>query len=218
MQDLLKRINWKSLVVNILIYVVSTVLSQFGIGCYYGCGLGTDPISVFVDGLHGQYGLSYGTISTICYVVQTILIFLFERKYLGIGTLIGTFIGGPLLDYAETFVRVTFPQETTSLTVKAIILLVALITTGIGYALSIACDLGIGPFQFWPIWFNDIFHLDLKYTQIISDAIFFLIGWILGGTVGLGTFVGVFLTGYVLEWTLSKIDGPIKKLGPIVSK
>ena len=218
MSDLLKKINWKSLFINLLICVVSTALSEFGIGCYYGCGLGTDPISVFVDGLHGKFGLSYGTISTICNIIQAILIFLFERKYLGLGTLIGVIIGGPLIDVFETLIRVNFPLESTGLAIRIIILIVGLITTGIGYGLGIACNLGIGCFQFWPIWLEDITPLSLKYTQIISDAVFFLIGWALGGVVGVGTIIGVLLTGYILDWTLKKCEKPIKEFGPIINK
>ena len=86
--DRLKDLNYRALFIRITISLIGTVLSSFGVGCYYACGLGTDPISVFVDGLHNACGLSYGQISTICNVILTILIFLFERKHLGIGTII----------------------------------------------------------------------------------------------------------------------------------
>lgn len=218
MNDLIKKINWKSLLVHLLVCVLSTILSELGIGCYYGCGLGTDPISVFVDGLHAKTGLSYGDISTICNVIQAILIYIFERKYLGPGTLIGVLIGGPFIDIFETLVRTNFPLETTTMAVRAIILVVGLITSSIGYGLGIACDLGIGCFQLWPIWLSDITHLEIKYTQTISDAAFLIIGWLLGGIVGIGTVVGTLLTGYILEWTLKKSDKPLKSLGPIINK
>lgn len=211
----LKKINWKSFSINFLLCVLSTIISEFGIGCYYGCGLGTDPISVFVDGLHAWCNLSYGTISTICNVILTACIFLFLRKHLGIGTIVGMFIGGPLIDVFETLVRTNFPIETTSLFVRIIILTVALVTFAIGCGLGIACNMGIGSFQFAPLFLEKVTKISLTYTQMITDAMFFLIGWLLGGVVGIGTIASVLLTGPILTWSIKIFEKPIKKVGPI---
>ena len=211
------KINFKSLSIRLLISLFATILSSFGIGCYYGCGLGTDPISVFVDGVHQISHLSYGQISTICNVILAILIIIFERKHLGIGTIIGVITGGPLIDIFETLIRTNYPLEQLNMSARIIMLTIALITTAIGYGLGIACKMGIGCFQFVPIFLADKTPLDLKYSQIISDAIFFIIGWILGGVVGLGTILGVLLTGYILDYTISLVQERIDNLGPILN-
>ena len=211
----LKNLNVRSLTVRLFISVLGAVISSFGIGCFYGCGLGTDPISVFVDGLHGVTGMSYGTISTICNVIQTVLIFLFIRKYLGIGTLVSVLLGGPLIDLFETLVRTNFPMETTSLPLRIVILLVGLVTAGIGYGLGIVCEMGVGCFQFIPLFLAEKTPLDLKYTQMISDALFFLIGFFLGGVVGIGTVAAVLLTGYIMTYMISKLEKKVSDLGPV---
>ena len=210
----MKRIDIRSFSVRFLISFLATAISDLGLGCYYTCGLGTDPISVFVDGLHGRYGMSYGTISTICNVIQTVLIFLFIRKYLGPGTLLGVLVGGPLIDVFEGMVRGLFPLESTPLAVRILILLVGLITTGIGYGMGIGADMGVGCFQFLPLFLNEKMHIDIKYAQMISDALFFLIGMVLGGVVGVGTLVGVFLTGFILDYALDRTVRYTEKLGP----
>lgn len=210
-----RKINHRSFGINLILCILSTAISEFGIGCYYACGLGTDPISVFVDGLHSWCNLSYGTISTICNVILTLCIFLFERKHLGLGTIVGMLIGGPLIDVFETFMSTNFPVETTSLIVRIIILIIALLTFGIGCGLGIACKMGIGCFQLPPIFLADVSKIKLTYTQVITDAIFFLIGWLLGGVIGIGTVLGVLLTGPILTWTIKKSEKYIEKLGPI---
>ena len=212
----LKKINWKAFGIRLFLSFFGTMTSELGIGCYYACGLGTDPISVFVDGLHNISGMSYGNISTICNVIQAILIFIFIREYLGIGTLIGVLIGGPLIDVFETLVRTSFPLETTTLPVRIIILLVGLITTGIGYGLGIVSKMGIGCFQFIPLFLTKKTKIDLKYTQMFSDATFFLIGFLLGGVVGVGTLVGVFLTGFILSYVVEKLQPKVDSLGKII--
>ena len=212
----LKKINWKAFGIRLFLSFFGTMISELGIGCYYACGLGTDPISVFVDGLHNISGMSYGNISTICNVIQAILIFIFIREYLGIGTLIGVLIGGPLIDVFETLVRTSFPLETTTLPVRIIILLVGLLTTGIGYGLGIVSKMGIGCFQFIPLFLTKKTKIDLKYTQMFSDATFFLIGFLLGGVVGVGTLVGVFLTGFILSYVVEKLQPKVDSLGKII--
>ena len=213
----LQRLNLKALIVRLFLNILGTVISSFGVGCYYGCGLGTDPISVFVDGLHNISGLSYGTISTICNVIQAVLIFIFIREYLGVGTLAGVLIAGPLIDIFETFIRVNFPLDSINLAIQIAILIAGLITTSIGYGLAIVSKTGIGCFQFLPIFLSRLTPIDLKYTQMFSDALFFFIGFILGGVVGIGTLFGVFLTGYILFFTVNKLEDKVDALGKIIS-
>lgn len=213
--DRLKDLNYRAFFIRIAISLIGTVLSSLGVGCYYACGLGTDPISVFVDGLHNVCQLSYGQISTICNVILTALIFLFERKHLGIGTIIGMFLGGPLIDVFETLLRTNFPADQVSIITKLVILLAGLITTGIGYAMSIGCRMGIGCFQFIPIFMEDVMKIDIKYTQMISDAAFFLIGLALGGVIGIGTVVGVLCTGYILGYVLDRTFEYVDRQGEL---
>ena len=215
MKDLIERIDYPAIFKKSLLFVIATALCELGIACYYTARLGTDPISVFVDGLHNACGLSYGQISTICNVILTILIFLFERKHLGIGTIIGMFLGGPLIDLFEGMLRSNFPLTSISLLTKLLILLAGLITTSIGYALSIGCKMGIGCFQFVPIFLTDLIKLDIKYTQMISDAAFFLIGWAMKGVIGIGTIVGVLCTGYILGYVLDKTFEYVDRQGEL---
>lgn len=210
----MKHLDLKAFLIRFAISFLSSAISSFGIGCHYNCGFGTDPISIFVDGLHGHYGLSYGTISTICNIIQTILIFIFIRKYLGPGTLLGVLTGGPLIDLFEIMMRNIFPSDTTVLPVRIIILLIGLITTGIGYGMGIAAEMGVGCFQFLPLFLSEKTPLELKYTQVITDALFFLVGYLLGGVIGIGSIVSVLFTGYFLDIGLKLTYGMTKDVGP----
>ncbi|MCR4633759.1 MAG: hypothetical protein K5648_06505 [Erysipelotrichaceae bacterium] len=210
----MKHIDLKSFSIRFLISFLASVISSFGIGCYYCCGLGTDPISVFVDGLHGHYGLSYGTISTICNIIQTVLIFLFIRKHLGPGTLLGVLTGGPFIDLSETLMRSLFPAASTPFFLRIFILLLGLVTTGIGYGMGIGAEMGIGCFQFLPLFLSEKTPLELKYTQIITDALFFITGFFLGGVVGIGSIISVLLTGFFLDIGLKRTLDITKDLSP----
>lgn len=212
------KINWKSFIINFSVSIISTIIADFGIGCYYSCGLGSDPVSVFIDGLHSYCGLSYGTISTICNVILTVCIFLFERKHIGVGTIAAMCISGTFIDIFETLLRTNFPVATTSLYIRIVILIIGVITFAIGCGLGIACHLGIGCFQFPPIFLADITKINLTYTQMITDATFFIIGWLLGGVIGIGTIAGVLLTGPILTKSIELYEKWAEKLGPAFVK
>ncbi|HQB32828.1 MAG TPA: hypothetical protein PLI19_05800, partial [Erysipelotrichaceae bacterium] len=103
LKKLLDKINTKAVFINTVIYILAIVISNFGIGCYYVCNLGTDPISVLIDGLHSTFNLSYGTISTFFNALWALLIILLLREKFGIGTFIAVLIGGPLIDVFTSF-------------------------------------------------------------------------------------------------------------------
>ena len=206
MKNYWESLDKKKLLICLVIAMVGNVMANFGIGCYYGCGLGTDPISVYVDGLHVLTHLTYGQISTINNAILTILIIIFERKHLGIMTVLTVFMSGPLIDLFNAFISANFPLETASMAVRIILLIVALLTFAIGTGMVVACNLGIGCFSFPPIWLSDLTKISLSYTQMITDACFLIIGWLLGGVVGIGTVVGVLGTGPILGWALHRTE------------
>ncbi|HPW53677.1 MAG TPA: hypothetical protein PK631_04825 [Erysipelotrichaceae bacterium] len=214
LKKLLDKINTKAVFINTVIYILAIVISNFGIGCYYVCNLGTDPISVLIDGLHSTFNLSYGTISTFFNALWALLIILLLREKFGIGTFIAVLIGGPLIDVFTSFLFAAFPVETTHLAVKIILLVVGAITFAAGTGITIAADLGIGCWSFLPLWLEKVTPLSLDRTQMITDGITFVIGWLLGGIVGVGTIVGVVATGPIIGYVL-KVTAPMfEKIGP----
>ena len=192
---------------KIILFILGLIFSELGIAFYYTAILGTDPISVFVEGISFHVNLSVGQISTICNVILGILTYLLERDRIGIGTILTILAGGPLIDLFYGTLLGIFPPEATSLPVRCILLIAGLITYALGLGLILVCDLGIGPFSFPPIWLARVTKLDLKYTQIITDALFFIVGILLGGIFGLGTVVSVLLTGPLMTMFM-KLFGP----------
>jgi uncharacterized membrane protein YczE len=211
---LFNKINIRSFSINTAIYILAVVLANLGIGLFYVCGLGTDPISVFIDGLHSTFDLSYGTISTIFNALWAVLIILFLKEKFGIGTFLTVLIGGPLIDVFTGFLFAVFPPENTLLAVRIILLIIGEITFAVGTGLTIAVNLGIGCWSFLPLWLEKITPLSLDKTQMITDAVTFIVGWILGGVAGIGTVLAVLATGPIIGYVL-KVSAPMfEKIGP----
>lgn len=207
------NINLKSFIILFIIYCFATVLCQFGIALFYTCSLGADPISIFVEGACLHINLTLGQFSTVCNVILSILTIIFERRNAGFGLLIQMAISGPLIDLFYPITMTWFPPETTTFILKIIILLFAILIYSFGLALTILCQLGIAPFSFPPLFLADITPIKLRYTQIITDAIWFIIGIILGGTFGFGTIITVLLTGPCLGMFMKLCEKYILKIG-----
>ena len=200
MKQLFGETDWKNLGRKTIIYLFATALCELGIACYYTARLGTDPISVFVEGISFHVDLTVGEISTICNIILGILLFFFDRKQFGIGTFLMILTAGPLIDLFYAFLLSHFPPESTVIYIRILIISFGIVIYALGLGMTILCDIGVGPFSFPPLFMSKITKIDLRYTQIITDAIFFLIGCFLGGIYGLGTVASVLLTGPLMTF------------------
>ena len=194
------------------LYLVFLAVAELGIALYYTARLGTDPISVFVEGVSFHCDLTIGEISTVCNVIFMVLTFFLYREVFGIGTFINTLLGGPLIDLFCGILFAMFPENETSIAARIMIIICGLLVYPIGLGGLIACDLGIGPFSFLPLYATKKTGIDLKYTQMINDAVYFIIGILLGGIFGVGTVISVILTGPMMEWFIKIIEPYIRKI------
>ena len=211
-----KNINYSSAFKRLLILFIPIFLMPFGIACYYACGLGADPFSIFVDGEHVITGLTYGEVTTINNTILLTLMVFFGRKYINIGTIITSFTTGPLIDASLDLILLYFPSATTPLIMRAMILLIGCVAFAVGVGVYISVSLGIGPVEFISLFIVDRTNISLKYVRIALDALFTILGYLMGGVVGIGTILGVLATGPIIEYTLKLAEEPVNRFaGPM---
>ena len=213
LKNYFNKINVKAYLYHAFFETLAVVLSEIGIGCYYTASVGADPISVFVEGVSFHCSLTVGEISTVCNIVLSVLMILFLRDQFDLGTFIQVLIAGPSIDFFYGLLMKYFPPETTAMPIRIVIFIFGLVIFALGLALSIRASLGVGPFSFPPLIMAKITPISLKYTQIITDACFFITGAILGGVVGLGTVASVLLTGPLMDFFMSKFEPYIASVG-----
>lgn len=205
------------------VMLFSLVLMNFGIACYYQCGLGTDPFSVFVDGEHSLFHMTYGQITYINGVFLFAFMLIFTRKYIHIGTITATLISGALIDFFNWLIGMFFPGDTL---VRQIILLIAgLVAFGVSVALYIVADLGIGAVEAITLWLDEKTRINLRWLRIGEDLGFMCVGILLGALagrtifgdlIGFGTLAGAFGTGPIMKWFLNLTEKPFRKwFGPL---
>lgn len=218
-----KEISFPSLGRRSIIFAIGVVLMYFGIACYYQCGLGTDPYSVMVDGMHSLFSLTHGEITNVLNVIFFILMLIFGRKYLNIGTIINYIVAGMLIDAFEKLLSFSFSQSV--ILVKILMLITGVAAFSVGTGMYVTADLGVGGSDFVTLFICERTGFNLRWVRIVFDLSCLLTGIVLGAIaqrrifgdlVGVGTIIGAFGTGIIMKWTINVIGEPLRKwFGPL---
>ena len=194
---MLFRSKKTSLVKKLLILTMGVTIMSFGIMMYLKAGFGTDPITTFTRGSSIFLNISIGRASQLVMGIILIIIFFIDRKRIGIGAFVNAFLTGESLNL---FMRL--PIESSNLFIRILILAIGIVTFGVGVALFIISDLGEGPIDIIMGMIIDHFKISLQKSRIILDIILVIIGRTLGAPLGIGTILGVLLTGTAIAKTL----------------
>ena len=218
-----------SVIKRLIVILLSILLMDFGISCYFNCGLGADPFSVFVDGEHYLTGLDYGQITNINNVVLFILMLIFCRKYIHVGTIVSAAISGTLLNVVNNWLKVTWiadqPWE------QWLMLMLGVVGFAASVALYIVADMGLSTVAAISVYLEEKTKINIRWLRIGQDVFFTLLGVLLGAIAGhvvfslnpdlhpltgLGTIIGAFGTGPIMKWCINWMIGPLRKwFGPL---
>jgi uncharacterized membrane protein YczE len=145
-------------------------------------GLGVDPWDVLHQGLARRTGVPVGTWSIIVGVV-VLLLWIPLRQRPGLGTLCNVVVVGAVIDL--TLAVVSPPH---SLPVQAAVMVSGVVLNGVATGLYIGAGLGPGPRDGLMTGFAARGH-SLRLVRTCIEITVLAAGWLLGGTVGVGTVV-----------------------------
>jgi len=143
--------------------------------------LGLDPWDVFHQGLAERIGLSFGmTVNVVGALV--LLLWIPLRQKPGIGTIANVLVIGTAVDLT-LLVLPAFDD----LGVRAALLVGGIVLNGIAGAMYIGAGLGPGPRDGLMTGLNRRTGWSIRLVRTGIEFSVLAIGWLLGGTVGLGT-------------------------------
>lgn len=185
---------------------VGLALFGLGSGLMVQSGLGNPPWDVFHEGVSLVTPLSIGTAAIIT-SFGVLLLWVPLRERPGPGTLANAVLIGVFIDI--TVLAVDTPS---GLAWRATLMVIGVVLVGIGSGLYIGVRLGPGPRDGLMTGLaNRGFSLRLARTGVEATAM--VVGWILGGTVGVGTLVFALGIGPLVHMFLPRFDlGPTARL------
>ncbi|XMB87321.1 membrane protein [Mycoplasmatota bacterium WC44] len=173
----------------------SFAIFAFGMTLIRLSRLGLIPWGVFHDGLSKTTGITFGSIIQITGVIILILT-LFIKIYPGLGTVLSIIFIGMFIDIFESLNLVPYSEL---MRFKFLYYGIGLILMSLGMALYISCRMGAGARDGLLIGIVRITKLNIRYIKPIIELIVMFIGFLFGGTIGIGTVVGVLLSGYFVD-------------------
>ena len=157
--------------------------------------LGLSPWDVFHEGLSNISGMTIGQASIIVSLCVIILGILLGQK-LGIGTILNILIVGKFIDLIN---ESNIIPVANNLFTGVLMMIIGMLTMGYGCYLYISCGLGCGPRDGVMLSLSEKLNKPIKIIRAIIEVTVLVTGFILGGTVGIGTFISAFGLGYCIQ-------------------
>lgn len=189
----------KKLLVQIVVAIVGLMISGVGVGIFLYSQLGVDPASVLELGLGNVFHVSYGTASALTNVVILAIVFLVDKSYINISSLLAIFGIGYTADFTK-FVLDSVIQGELNLVVRIIMILAGCLIMAVGIATYIRADLGVGAIDLVSEIISNKGKFTYRIVRVVCDVTFVVVGFFLGGTVGVGTVVAAFMTGPAVQF------------------
>jgi uncharacterized membrane protein YczE len=145
--------------------------------------LGLSPWDVFHQGLGNHLGIGIGWAGAVT-SIGVLLLWIPLKMKPGIGTILNALVIGPS---AEFFLK--FVETPDNIVIRWAFMLGGIVLMALGSALYLPARLGTGPRDGVMVGLNKKFEFSIRLSRTIVEVAALIIGFFLGGTVGLGTLV-----------------------------
>ena len=178
-----EALNLKPKFITILYLVFGLILFGLGETLLITANTGVSPWTVLAQGMSVKTGYSIG-ITTFIVSISVLCLWIPLKQKPGIGTILNTII-------ISVVIHVSLPYlpspELLVLQILQVIIGVAIVGLGSGFYLI--ANLGPGPRDGLTTGLQKITNLSLALIRAIIEISAVVVGWYLGGVVGIGTVV-----------------------------
>lgn len=164
--------------------------------------LGLSPWDVFHQGVSNISGITIGQVSILAGIIIVIISCLLGFK-LGFATIANMIGIGTFMDF---IIYLDFIPECNNIFTGIIMMLGSMFVAALGSYLYIGCGLGCGPRDGLMVVLMQITKKPVKLIRGIIEVGALVIGWILGGFVGIGTIITAFGIGYIVQFTYKLLN------------
>ncbi len=196
----------------LLVLLAGLTIAHLGVTLFLLSELGTDTFTVFIQGLSRLAGLTVGTVHVIVLCILMLLMLLTTKGYVKPGTVVCAFCGGPIIDLF-TWLLGDWINVQSGMAVRIASMLLGCVILSCGMSVVINSNAGTGPNDLVAVILSDkIEAVQFRWVRVGCDLFFVVLGFLLGGTVGAGTVVAVFLTGPLVQFWLPRTKIPVRAI------
>ena len=196
----MKHYPLRESVVRVILLLLGLWIAHLGVTLFLQTNLGSDPFNVFVQGLFRSIpwpdfaDMTHGRVHLLVSLAIMLFLLVADRSYIGIGTVLCMALGGPIIDVYTTLLTPIINAEL-PLSIRLGLLVIGCIILAFGMTIVIRSQAGTGPNDLVAVVLSDKTRTPFGPVRIGVDLAFALIGFVLGGVVGLGTISCALLVG-----------------------
>ena len=206
--------NWRNFLIGSLVSIIGITLISFGSALSQAMNMGLDPFTALNQGTADTFGFTLGNYQLILNAIILALIAFFNRKILGWGTIFNMVLVGYQIEFFNSWISNSFPVDEWSLIIRILITVVAILIFALGVAIYGDADMGVSPYDAIAPVIDERVSLDYKWVRMIQDIVVVIGAWLIGGPVGIATFITGFFAGPLISFYSDNISQPLMdKLG-----
>lgn len=184
--------------IRLSFYAVGTLLLSLGISLTIKAkNLGISPWDVLHYGLYAQFGFTFGTWNIIVGFSIVFISCIIRKMWPEMGTIFNMVMVGMFID----FFLYIIPDPKTLL-MNYITLIVGIVIWSYGVGVYVTANFGAGPRDLLMLIITEFTKWKVQWTRIIIEVTVLIIGYFLGGPVGVGTVIISILNGYIIGISL----------------
>ncbi|WP_429939926.1 YczE/YyaS/YitT family protein [Enterococcus sp. DIV0240a] len=182
--------------------ILGTFMIALSINLLITAHEGYDTISTFLLGILNIWPIPFWVASLSFNVIVLIIVFLINKSILGMGSIINGIGLALMIGFLEPiFIEISIRSDIYHI----FALILAPLLFGVGAAVYVAADQGAAALEALTSVIYEKTGFKLKMIRIALDALFVLVGLLLGASIGIGTLLCVICIGPIFEFTLKKL-------------
>lgn len=181
--------RWRTKPLTLVILLLGFVCFGVGEALLVIAGIGVSPWTVLAQGISRHTGLTLGT-ATFLISGTVLLLWIPLRERPGLGTILNSFTIGYVMEFTVNVLP--HPQQ---LWLKLACDVAGILIVGIGSALYLTTNLGPGPRDGLMTSLHHRTGIRVSRVRLGLEIVVLIVGWTLGGNVGLGTVLFALLIG-----------------------
>ena len=203
------KFDKKNMPLRIGFFLVGLLIMGLGISLIAISNFGNGPWDAVNIGLSEKTGLSIGVAMNIIAIIQIIIGGIINKEFPNIATMITSISLGLFIDFWMLFLG---GIEVTSYIMQFGVFILALPVISIGISIYLVSKLPNTPLDYFMLALKSKLNLSLMISKITSESIGLVLGFMLGGTIGIGTIIIILAIGPMIQFLQKPCNSIFDKL------
>ena len=202
-------LKWKDFLLRSLTSIIGITLISFGSALSESMDMGLDPFTALNRGASALLGFSLGNYQLVVNLVILAIVFFMKHSLIGWGTIFNMVLVGYQVEFFTGLFTNTFAVDELSLVIRIVVTIIAILIFTLGVAVYMDTELGVSPYDAIAPLITDRTGWNYTPVRIGQDLIVVLAAVLVGGPVGVSTFITGFFAGPLITFFSKKVSQPL---------